>query len=90
MKFNKCDFFILPHTHRVTPPNLAYSFLNTIRYHFSDDEIIPNGICSDHDHELLKPQLISTWMPNGVGAMPGRRVIFAETQVKNYLFFLCY
>lgn len=35
----------------------------------------------DHDHEKLKPQLISTWMPNGVGAMPGKRVIFAETQV---------
>lgn len=35
----------------------------------------------DHDHELLKPQVISTWMPNGVGSMPGKRVIFAETQV---------
>lgn len=39
----------------------------------------------DHDHEKLKPQLISTWMPNGVGAMPGKRVIFAETQVSSYL-----
>lgn len=38
-------------------------------------------VCTDHDHELLKPQLISTWMPNGVGAMPGRRMVFAETQV---------
>lgn len=38
----------------------------------------------DHDHEKLKPQLISTWMPNGVGAMPGKRVIFAETQVSSY------
>lgn len=35
----------------------------------------------EHDHEELKPQLISTWMPNGIGAMPGKRVIFAETQV---------
>lgn len=37
--------------------------------------------CLEHDHELLKPQLISTWMPNGVGSMPGKRTIFAETQV---------
>lgn len=40
-----------------------------------------NGACLEHDHELLRPQLIGTWMPNGVGSMPGRRVIFAETQV---------
>lgn len=35
----------------------------------------------EHDHELLKPQLTSTWMPNGVGSMAGRSVVFAETQV---------
>lgn len=35
----------------------------------------------EHDHELLQPQVISTWMPNGVGSMAGNRVIFAETQV---------
>lgn len=81
-------------------PNVAYSFLNTISYHFNDDQ--PSGqsaaaaataaaaaaaasaaICTAHDHELLKPQLISTWMPNGVGSLPGRRVIFAETQVSH-------
>lgn len=63
-------------------PNPAYSFLNTIHYSFSND--VTSGditICMDHDHELLKPQVISTWMPNGVGSMPGKRVIFAETQV---------
>lgn len=54
-------------------------------YRFGDE---PNGdgahkICLEHDHEELKPQLISTWMPNGVGAMPGKRVIFAETQVSD-------
>lgn len=73
-------FFFLS-KHSVTPPNLAYSFLNTIQYHFTD-EITPAGVvCAEHDHELLKPQLISTWMPNGVGAMAGQRTVFAETQV---------
>lgn len=74
-------------------PNVAYSFLNIISYHFNDDQPASKlavaaaaaaataAICTDHDHELLKPQLISTWMPNGVGSLPGRRVIFAETQV---------
>lgn len=68
---------------RVAPPNPAYSFLNTIRYSFSDDGAASNGvlICMDHDHELLKPQVISTWMPNAVGSMANKRVIFAETQV---------
>lgn len=69
---------------RVAPLNPALSFLNSIVYRFGDE---PSGdgthkICLEHDHEELKPQLISTWMPNGVGAMPGKRVIFAETQVR--------
>lgn len=45
----------------------------------------PGTICLDHDHELLKPQLISTWMPNGVGSMPGKRAIFSETQVSDIM-----
>lgn len=89
--------FICP-SNRVPAPNIAYSFLNTISYHFNDDQPTSQSaaaaaaaaiaaaaataaICTAHDHELLKPQLISTWMPNGVGSLPGRRVIFAETQV---------
>lgn len=66
---------------RIAPPNAALTFLNSILYHFSDESTEPSQICSDHDHEQLKPQLISTWMPNGVGAMPGKRIVFAETQV---------
>lgn len=61
--------------------NPALTFLNSILYHFSDEQADVSKICVEHDHEELKPQLISTWMPNGVGAMPGKRVIFAETQV---------
>lgn len=61
--------------------NPALTFLNSILYHFADEQADVSKICLEHDHEELKPQLISTWMPNGVGAMPGKRVIFAETQV---------
>lgn len=61
--------------------NPALTFLNSIHYHTADEANDASKVCMDHDHEKLRPQLISTWMPNGVGAMPGKRVIFAETQV---------
>lgn len=74
--------FCVFHFCRIAAPNPAYSFLNTIRYSFSDDVTIKAiSICMDHDHELLKPQVISTWMPNAVGSTANKRVIFAETQV---------
>ncbi|XP_011183401.2 teneurin-a isoform X2 [Zeugodacus cucurbitae] len=66
---------------KVAPMNPALTFLNSILYHFADEQADVSKICVEHDHEELKPQLISTWMPNGVGAMPGKRVIFAETQI---------
>ncbi|XP_031628947.1 teneurin-a isoform X5 [Contarinia nasturtii] len=66
---------------KVAPPNPAYSFLNTIRYGFDDAAQTDAMLCMDHDHELLKPQVISTWMPSGVGSKPGKRTIFAETQI---------
>ncbi|XP_037919215.1 teneurin-a isoform X2 [Hermetia illucens] len=66
---------------KIPPKNPALTFLNTISYRFPDESLITGEICMDHNHEILKPQLISTWMPNGVGAMPGKRVIFAETQI---------
>ena len=66
----------------MAPLNPALTFLNSILYHFTDEQMVDAAkICMAHDHEELKPQLISTWMPNGLGAMPGKRVIFAETQV---------
>lgn len=67
--------------HRIATQNPALTFLNSILYHFADEQLDASKICLEHNHEELKPQLISTWMPNGVGAMPGKRVIFAETQV---------
>lgn len=67
--------------YRITPPNPALSFLNSSQYNFDEDDTITQSICADHDHELLKPQLTNTWMPNAVGEMPGQSIIFAETQV---------
>ncbi|XP_030381653.1 teneurin-a isoform X2 [Scaptodrosophila lebanonensis] len=66
---------------KIAPLNPALTFLNSIHYHTADEANDASKVCMDHDHEKLKPQLISTWMPNGVGAMPGKRVIFAETQI---------
>ncbi|EAT34453.1 AAEL013308-PA, partial [Aedes aegypti] len=59
----------------------SYSFLSTSQYRFLEDNPSPVTICLEHDHELLRPQLTSTWMPNGVGSVPGKSIIFAETQI---------
>lgn len=67
--------------HRSVPSNLAYSFLSTSHYRFLEDNPSPIAICLEHDHELLSPHLTSTWMPNGIGSVPGKNFIFAETQV---------
>lgn len=75
-------------TFRLAPPNPAYSFLNSIRYSFAEDLTTSEAaICMEHDHELLKPQIISTWMPSGYGSKPGKRVIFAETQVTKEIYY---
>jgi len=62
--------------------NIAFSFLNSLLYKFYDgnanDSVV---ICPEHDHELLRPILTSTWMPNAIGSMAGRSAIFAESQV---------
>lgn len=74
----------------MAPPNPAYSFLNTIRYGFDEAAQTDAMLCLDHAHELLKPQVISTWMPAGVGSKPGKRTIFAETQVCSvHLLYYC-
>lgn len=63
--------------------SLAYSFLNSVAYTFYDKNttIKDKSVCKDHDHEILKPHLTSTWMPNAIGSMPGKSVIFAEAEV---------
>ncbi len=64
-------------------PNIAYSFLNSLQYRFADGNANDTTvICPEHDHELLKPILTSTWMPNAIGSMAGRSTIFAENQVR--------
>lgn len=81
LKCNAQSNQILYFENRMAQPNPAYSFLNTIRYGFDEAAKSDALLCMDHDHELLKPQVISTWMPSGVGSKPGKRTIFAETQV---------
>lgn len=62
--------------------NIAYSFLNSLQYKFYDGNSNDSAvICPDQNHELLRPILTSTWMPNAIGSMAGRSAIFAENQV---------
>lgn len=37
--------------------------------------------CTEHDHRLMRPIVVSTWMPEKVGGAPGRSRVFSETQV---------
>lgn len=40
-----------------------------------------HGPCLEHDHEILRPIIVSTWMPEKVGGLPGKSLVFAESQV---------
>lgn len=64
--------------------NLAFSFLNSISYTLFNKNVTlsDRSICKEHDHDVLKPHLTSTWMPNSVGSISGKSVIFAEAEVK--------
>jgi hypothetical protein len=63
--------------------NLAFSFLNSIVYSLSEkaNATTKGSTCKDHDHELLRPHLTSTWMPNAIGSISGKSAIFAEAEV---------
>lgn len=37
--------------------------------------------CLEHDHEILRPVIVSTWMPEKVGGLLGKSLVFAESQV---------
>ncbi|XP_046747873.1 teneurin-a isoform X4 [Diprion similis] len=39
------------------------------------------GPCLEHDHEILRPIIVGTWMPEKVGGLPGKSLVFAETQI---------
>lgn len=63
--------------------NIAFSFLNTLHYRLDEGPTnVTSVICADHSHELLRPLLTSTWMPNAIGSLTGRSAIFAENQVR--------
>ncbi|KAL7300753.1 hypothetical protein TKK_0006730 [Trichogramma kaykai] len=40
-----------------------------------------HGPCMKHDHETLRPIIVGTWMPEKVGGLPGKSLVFAETQI---------
>ncbi|XP_034947958.1 teneurin-a isoform X2 [Chelonus insularis] len=42
---------------------------------------VDNGPCMEHDHEILKPIIVGTWMPEKVGGLPGQSLVLAETQI---------
>lgn len=62
--------------------NLAFSFLSSMQYRTLDSNASDTeNYCADHNHELLKPGLTSTWMPHAVGSVSQKSAVFAETQV---------
>lgn len=44
-----------------------------------------HGPCLEHDHELLRPIIVSTWMPEKLGDLPGKSLVFTESQVNYFL-----
>ncbi|XP_044012987.1 teneurin-a isoform X1 [Aphidius gifuensis] len=58
------------------PPNPSVGFPGISMGLFGDD-----GPCMEHDHETLRPIIVGTWMPEKVGGLPGKSLVFAETQI---------
>ncbi|XP_076628810.1 teneurin-a transmembrane protein isoform X11 [Colletes latitarsis] len=58
------------------PPSPAVGFPGISMGLFSE-----HGPCLEHDHELLRPIIVSTWMPEKVGGLPGKSLVFAESQI---------
>lgn len=44
-----------------------------------------HGPCMEHNHETLRPIIVGTWMPDKVGGLPGKSLVFAETLVNTLL-----
>ncbi|CAH0560894.1 unnamed protein product [Brassicogethes aeneus] len=60
--------------------NPAINFPGVSRSLFTSNGVLPNT-CEEHDPEFLNPLITGTWMPEAVGGMQGRSVVFAETQI---------
>ncbi|KAG5320005.1 TENA protein, partial [Acromyrmex heyeri] len=58
------------------PPSPAVGFPGISMGLFSE-----HGPCLEHDHETLRPIIVSTWMPEKVGGLPGKSLVFAESQI---------
>ncbi|XP_057656218.1 teneurin-a isoform X3 [Diorhabda carinulata] len=60
--------------------NPALNFPGVSRNFFGQNGALPLT-CEEHDAELLTPIITGTWMPEAVGGMQGKSVVFAETQI---------
>ncbi|XP_060532128.1 teneurin-a isoform X2 [Cylas formicarius] len=60
--------------------NPALYFPGVSRSFFGIGGTLPHA-CDEHDPELLKPVITGTWMPEAVGGLMRRSVVFAETQI---------
>ncbi|XP_074032255.1 teneurin-a transmembrane protein isoform X2 [Leptinotarsa decemlineata] len=60
--------------------NPALNFPGVSRSFFGPDGGLPNT-CDDHDPDILNPIITGTWLPEAVGGMQGKSVVFAETQI---------
>ncbi|KAG5879649.1 hypothetical protein JTB14_012096 [Gonioctena quinquepunctata] len=60
--------------------NPALNFPGVSRSFFGPNGVLPET-CDDHDTEILRPIITGTWLPEAVGGMQGKSVIFAETQI---------
>ncbi|KAJ8966139.1 hypothetical protein NQ314_003718 [Rhamnusium bicolor] len=60
--------------------NPAINFPGVSRSFFGPNGALPNT-CDDHDPEILNPVITGTWMPEAVGGIQGKSVVFAETQI---------
>ncbi|XP_024941633.1 teneurin-a isoform X3 [Cephus cinctus] len=58
------------------PPSPAVGFPGV-----SMGMFVEQGPCLEHDHETLRPIIVGTWMPEKVGGLPGKSLVFAESQI---------
>lgn len=88
-----CKAFVSRTVCAVSVPSLSViflSFLSFMEYNIIGFPGISMGLfsehgpCLEHDHETLRPIIVSTWMPEKVGGLPGKSLVFAENQVNFY------
>lgn len=60
-------------------------------FHVADNAVGGSGWgegCQEHDHGVMVPQVVSTYLAHTVGGAPHLPVVFTETQVRMQLLFV--